>query len=72
MKVLKVNCPKCKSQFNYYDSKYRPFCSQRCKEVDLGHWVTESYRVPSQEKLSDADLEKVLENIKNENGELES
>ncbi len=72
MKVLKVNCPKCKSQFNYYDSQYRPFCGQRCKEVDLGHWVTESYRVPSQEKLSDADLEKVLENINNENGELES
>ncbi|SDG64517.1 DNA gyrase inhibitor YacG [Roseospirillum parvum] len=26
--------------------RYRPFCSQRCAEVDLGHWLTETYRIP--------------------------
>jgi len=25
---------------------YRPFCSQRCKEQDLGRWLDEGYRVP--------------------------
>jgi len=25
---------------------YRPFCSERCKMIDLGAWATESYRVP--------------------------
>ena len=25
---------------------YRPFCSRRCADVDLGRWLTESYRVP--------------------------
>jgi len=37
-----------------------PFCSQRCKEVDLGMWVTEEYRIPAQpaidEELSEQDL----------------
>jgi|TARA_Y100000294_G_scaffold94786_1_gene88223 hypothetical protein len=28
------------------ESAYRPFCSKRCKELDLGNWLNESYRVP--------------------------
>lgn len=67
-KLLNVNCPKCKTAFNYYSSEFRPFCSERCKNVDLGHWVTESYRVPSQERLTETDLEKVIEK-KNEDQE---
>jgi uncharacterized protein len=27
-------------------SRYRPFCSERCKMIDLGAWATESYRIP--------------------------
>lgn len=27
-------------------SGYRPFCSRRCADVDLGRWLTEGYRVP--------------------------
>ena len=26
---------------------YRPFCSRRCADVDLGRWLTESYRIPA-------------------------
>lgn len=44
-KLLPVNCPICKKKFNYYASDFRPFCSGRCKDVDLGHWVTGSYAV---------------------------
>lgn len=62
-KEIKVNCPKCKKEFSYYDSDQRPFCSERCKQVDLGHWFTENYRVPSNEKLRDDDLEKVVDEI---------
>jgi endogenous inhibitor of DNA gyrase (YacG/DUF329 family) len=32
-----------------------PFCSQRCKAVDLGNWVTESYRI--EEPALDEDLD---------------
>ena len=47
---LNVECPKCGLKFNYHDSEHRPFCSKRCKMVDLGHWLDESYTVPSEEK----------------------
>ncbi|MBC98830.1 MAG: DNA gyrase inhibitor YacG [Halobacteriovoraceae bacterium] len=51
-KVLNVACPKCKESFNYYESSFRPFCSERCKEVDLGLWFTETYKVASKEQLN--------------------
>lgn len=60
-KLLKIKCANCKAEFNYYDSKFRPFCSERCKMIDLGHWLTESYTVPSQQPLSDSDLAQVME-----------
>jgi uncharacterized protein len=31
-------------------NKWRPFCSERCKMIDLGAWATESYRVPAEEQ----------------------
>ncbi len=42
-----VVCPTCGMRTEY-DPKnpYRPFCSQRCKLIDLGQWATESYRIP--------------------------
>lgn len=27
---------------------YRPFCSRRCADVDLGRWLTEGYRIPAE------------------------
>jgi endogenous inhibitor of DNA gyrase (YacG/DUF329 family) len=34
------------------DAKTRPFCSPRCKMVDLGRWFTEAYRVPGEDAVS--------------------
>ena len=31
------------------ENKFRPFCSERCKMIDLGQWATEAYRVPQAE-----------------------
>ena len=39
-------CPVCNKPT---DPKYRPFCSRRCADVDLGRWLTESYRVPAED-----------------------
>lgn len=36
-------CPVCGKPA---DTKYRPFCSQRCSRIDLGRWLGEVYRVP--------------------------
>ena len=48
MSELRVKCPHCKVEFLYRTSEFRPFCSERCRMVDLGHWLEESYAVPAQ------------------------
>lgn len=43
-----VRCPACGGPSVYAPSNpYRPFCSDRCKLVDLGAWATEAFRVPA-------------------------
>jgi endogenous inhibitor of DNA gyrase (YacG/DUF329 family) len=45
-----VNCPKCGTATLWSPSNpYRPFCSERCKVIDLGQWATESYRISQEE-----------------------
>lgn len=44
-KELVVKCPQCNKKFKYYTSEFRPFCSDKCKMVDMGHWFDESYVV---------------------------
>ena len=45
-----VRCPQCSGESLWSaENKYRPFCSERCKLIDLGAWASESYRVPVQE-----------------------
>ncbi|PWE32175.1 DNA gyrase inhibitor YacG [Maritimibacter sp. 55A14] len=39
-----MTCPICAKQT---DPKYRPFCSRRCADVDLGRWLTGGYAVPA-------------------------
>lgn len=42
-----VACPTCGAPAAYAPSNpSRPFCSERCKLIDLGAWASESYRVP--------------------------
>jgi len=37
--------------------KYRPFCSKRCSDIDLGRWLKEGYRVPTDEVPAEEDLQ---------------
>lgn len=42
-----VACPTCGKAVRWEPaSRYRPFCTERCKLIDLGEWATEGYRVP--------------------------
>jgi len=42
-----VTCPQCGRPVEWAaTSRWRPFCSQRCKTIDLGAWAAEAYRVP--------------------------
>jgi len=45
-----VSCPQCGASVTWdASSRFRPFCSERCKMIDLGAWATESYRIPVEE-----------------------
>ena len=53
-----VRCPACGKQALYStDNPARPFCSPRCRSVDLGAWASESYRVASQGPATAEDTE---------------
>lgn len=46
-----VACPTCKQLTEFSpDNPYRPFCSKRCKLIDLGSWATEQYAIPADAK----------------------
>ncbi len=42
---MKVKCPKCGKDVDWNNNKWRPFCSQRCKVIDLASWIDGEYRV---------------------------
>lgn len=46
-----VACPTCGQSVPWTPANaWRPFCSERCKLIDLGAWATERYRVPVAEE----------------------
>ena len=44
---MKIKCPTCKQKTEWQDNPYRPFCSERCKLIDLGAWASEAYKIES-------------------------
>lgn len=47
----RVKCPQCQKEVIWSpDYPYRPFCSQRCKTLDLGAWASEDYKLQAQEE----------------------
>lgn len=49
-----VPCPVCKRETAWRKNPFRPFCSERCRLIDLGKWAAEDYRVAGDER-PDAD-----------------
>ncbi len=43
-----VACPICKKEMEWQGNPHRPFCSDRCRMIDLGAWSSEEYRVPAE------------------------
>lgn len=44
-----VPCPGCGGDSVYAPSNpFRPFCSERCKNIDFGAWASENFRVPTE------------------------
>jgi hypothetical protein len=50
-----VSCPRCGAPVRWgTESPFRPFCSERCKLIDLGAWANEDYRVALKGEDDDA------------------
>ena len=41
-----LRCPICKREFDSASTPAMPFCSERCRQIDLGRWLREVYSVP--------------------------
>jgi uncharacterized protein len=46
--TFQTQCPSCGKQHTYStENPNRPFCSERCKQIDLGRWASEEYAIPA-------------------------
>jgi len=52
-----VPCPTCKQRGPWFDGAFGPFCSHRCKLIDLGQWLTERHAIS--EPLTPESLEEL-------------
>jgi uncharacterized protein len=60
-RILKLRCPICKKEVKKTDSDF-PFCSERCRTIDLGKWASGAYVISSpvsdaEERIGDSDPE---------------
>lgn len=55
--VRKLSCPEC-GQLTV--AEYKPFCSSRCRKVDLHRWLSGGYAIPG-EPVDPSDIERVME-----------
>ncbi|HTP66442.1 MAG TPA: DNA gyrase inhibitor YacG [Geobacteraceae bacterium] len=52
-----VKCPICRKPVSWKGNPFRPFCSERCKMIDLGAWAGEEYRIPDKKTPVDEEPE---------------
>ena len=48
-----VKCPQCKKRGQWFAQKWGPFCSERCKLVDLGQWFSEEHKISRELRPND-------------------
>jgi hypothetical protein len=44
--ISMLRCPTCDRPFDPAQSKAMPFCSERCRQIDLGRWLNEEHSLP--------------------------
>jgi endogenous inhibitor of DNA gyrase (YacG/DUF329 family) len=50
---MRIICPICKNKTTWEENPWRPFCSERCKLVDLGKWVIGDYKIEDEEEADE-------------------
>ena len=54
-----MHCPTCEREFQPADSPALPFCSERCRLIDLGRWLDEEFALPT---VPDPEADELPEN----------
>ncbi|MDY7032755.1 MAG: DNA gyrase inhibitor YacG [Thermodesulfobacteriota bacterium] len=52
-----MKCPRCGKETLWEQNPFRPFCSERCKLIDLGKWINGSFILPGESLNGDKDDE---------------
>jgi uncharacterized protein len=55
MSRSRIQCPTCRRELDWDSAPFRPFCSERCRLVDLGAWLTEQRAIPGEAPASAGD-----------------
>ena len=50
-----VKCPTCRREIDWANAPFRPFCSERCRLIDLGAWLSEQRAIPGETLHPEAD-----------------
>ena len=52
---MQITCPACKKKTTWEENPWKPFCSERCKLIDLGKWASEGYKIPDEKTEEDGE-----------------
>ncbi len=42
----RIKCPTCQREVDWDSARFRPFCNERCRLIDLGAWVSGQHAIP--------------------------
>lgn len=59
---MRIFCPTCKKITTWEENPWRPFCSDRCKLIDLGAWASEEYRLVGKKEESENETDRTKDN----------
>ncbi|WP_110685275.1 DNA gyrase inhibitor YacG [Salinicola aestuarinus] len=61
---LTVPCPQCRTAVEWTsENTYRPFCSKRCKLLDLGAWADGSHRIAGEPHMDESQLDELIDKL---------
>jgi uncharacterized protein len=58
---LEVACPECRKKVVWSETNpYRPFCSERCRLLDLGAWADGSRRIAGEPAMDETEIDEMI------------
>ena len=67
---MTVKCPVCRAEVAWEGNPFRPFCSERCKTLDLGAWLTEAYKGSFNTIANQQGVDGVIKTLQDRNRQL--